>query len=122
MGLTVLGFVFVLRTLVQFLGHQTTFLGGVVSVDVVGLHLRKVELLRTKDRAGSGDPYPANEGFSWDLEVLHGPETDEGTCSAETCFAMDGDGAVVWLLEVFVHYFKEISYDFVWGCGSINEE
>jgi hypothetical protein len=54
--------------------------------------------------------------------MLHGPETNEGSCSTETSFAMDGDSAMVWLLEVLVHHLEEISYDFVWGCGSINEE
>ena len=49
MSLTIHGLVFVLGTLVQLLGHQPALLGGVVSVDVVWLHLGQVELLWTKD-------------------------------------------------------------------------
>lgn len=49
MGLAILGFVLVSRALVQLLGHHAALLSGVVSVDVVGLHLRQIELLWTKD-------------------------------------------------------------------------
>ena len=73
MSFTIHGLVFILRALVQLLGHQSTFLGRVVSVDIVWLHLGQVELLWTKDRSRSGDSDPSNEALSGDLEVFHGP-------------------------------------------------
>jgi hypothetical protein len=41
--------VFVLRRLVEFLCHQFRFSSGEVRMDVVGFHLRQVELLGAKN-------------------------------------------------------------------------
>jgi hypothetical protein len=122
MSLSVHGFVLVSGALIQLLGHQATLLGGVMSVDVVGLHLRKVELLWTEDRSWSSDSYPAYEALCWDLEVLHGPQSDKSSCSTESSLAVDGNSTVIWSFKMFLNHVEEISYDLVWWCGSINEE
>ena len=75
-SLTVQCLVLILRTLVQSFRHQLGFLSTLVRVDVVRLHLRQVELLRSKDGAWTSNPNPTDERLSRDLEVFHGPETD----------------------------------------------
>ena len=75
-----------------------------VSVDVVWLHLGQVELLRTQNRAWSGDSDPSDERFGRDLIMLHSPKANERTGSPQSCFAVDGNGT-------FVVSFKVIIYD-----------
>ena len=113
MSLTVLGFMLVLGTLVQFLGHQSTFLRRVVGEDIVGLHLWQVELLWTKDRPRSGDTDPANEGLGWDLIVLHRPQANESSCSSKACFAVDSD-CLIRGPEMIFRNIQEIFHDMVW--------
>lgn len=119
---TVHSFVFILGTLVQLLSHQTTFLGGVVSVDIVWLHLREIELLWAKDGAWSSDSNPAYETFCRDLEMLHSPKSYKSTSSTKSSFAMNSDSTMVWLLKMLLDNIEEVSDNLVWGCGSINKE
>ena len=112
---------FVLRRFVEFLSHELRLGGGEVSHDVVGLHLGQVELLRTKDRSGSSDSNPTDERLSWDLEVLHGPETDQGTGSTKTSFAVNGNSSILGS-KVVLDDVKEASDDVIRRVGAIDEE
>ncbi len=49
----------------------------------------QVVLLRTQDGPRSGNSNPADESISRDLVLSHGPEADEGSCSAQSCLAVD---------------------------------
>ena len=93
-----------------------------MSMDVVRLHLRKIELLWSQNRSWSSNSNPANEGLSWDLEVLHSPETNESTGSAKSSLAVNSDGSMVGLGEVVFDYAEEISDDSLWWSRSINKE
>lgn len=112
----------VLRALVEFLRGQLTLLRRQVGVNVVWFHLGQVELLWTKDGAGSRNSYPADKALSGDLEVLHCPKTDESTSSAESGLAVDRDSSVVWLIEVRLNDVEEFSDDVVGWSRSVHEE
>lgn len=122
MSFSIHSFMFISWTLIELLGHHSTFLSGMVSMNVVWLHLREIKLLRTKDRSRSSDSNPSNEAFCWNLEVFHGPKTYESTSSSETSFAMNGDGSVIWLLEMWFNNIEEIFNNMVWRSRSINEK
>ena len=87
-------------------------LGRIAKVEV--LDLRKVELLRSQHRARSRNADPANEGLGIDLVVFHGVNTNEGACSAETCFAVYGDGTCIRLGEVLLAACHELLNNVVW--------
>lgn len=91
-------------------------------MNVVWLHLGQVELLWAKDRSRSCDSDPADKAFSRDLEMLHGPQSNQGTSSAEACFAVDGDSPVIWSLEMPLNNIEEVSDDLVWRSRTVNEE
>jgi hypothetical protein len=76
MSFTIHSLMFVLRALVELLRNHSTFLGGFHGVDVFWFNLRKVELLWSKNGARSSNSNPANESFSWNLEMFHGPDTN----------------------------------------------
>lgn len=93
--LTIESLMLILRTFIQFLRHQTTFLGRLMRADVVWFHLWQVKLLRTQNRARSGNANPANESLSWDLVVLHCPETDQRASSSETSLTVNCNCATI---------------------------
>ena len=103
----------VLRTLIEFLRHHATFLGRLMRADVVWFHLWQVKLLRTQYRAWSGNANPADERLSWDLEVLHCPETDQCASSSEPSLAMDGDCAII-TRKMRLDNIEELINDVVW--------
>ena len=112
----------VLRTLVQLLSHQLTLLSGMVSMNIVRLHLWKVELLWPKDGARSSNSNPANEGLSWDLEVLHCPKANECSCSSESSLAMNSNSSMVGLSEMVLNDVEELVDDSVRGSRAIHKE
>lgn len=92
-----------------------------VSENVVRLHLGKVELLRPEDGSRPGDSNPADEGLSWNLEMLHRPQTNQSSCSTEACFAVNSDG-LARASEMIFHNVEEIFDDVVGRVGSVDEE
>lgn len=104
----------ILRALIQLLGHEPSFLSRVMSKNVVWLHLRQVELLWAKDGTRSSDSDPSDKALSRDLEVLHGPEPDQGSCSSQTSLAVNGDGAVIWLVKVSLDNFEKVFHNVIW--------
>ena len=84
--------------------------------DVFLLDLKQIELLGSKNGAGSRDPDPANEGLSRDLVVFHGIEANEGARAAETGLAVDRDGTCVRVLEVLFTGGHELVYDILGRC------
>ena len=89
--------------------------------DVLLLDLEQVELLWSKDGAGSRDPDPANKGLSRDLVVFHGIETNEGARAAEAGLAVDGDSASVRVLEVLLTCVHELFDDILGRRRAIRE-
>ena len=84
--------------------------------------LAKIELLWTKDGSWASDSNPTNESFGRNLELTHGPETNEGTGSSKTCLAVDGDGFALRVLPVVVDDIEEALYDVIWRGRSIDKE
>lgn len=68
------------------------------------------------------DSYPPDERLCRYLELLHSPETDEGSRSSKTSFAMNGDGPGIFLAEMLIGHFKELIHYVVWWCRSVNEK
>ena len=93
-----------------------------VSVNVVWLHLRKVELLRAEDRSWSCNSNPPNKALSWDLEMLHCPKSNESSSSSKPSFAVNGNSSVVWPLKVLLYNVEKVSDNLVWRSGSVNKE
>ena len=112
----------VLWALVQSLGHQLGFLGTLMRVNVVRLHLRKVELLRPEDGAWTSNADPADERLSRDLEVLHCPEANQSPRATEASLAVDSDGAAVGLLKVRLDNVEELFDNAVGRRRSINKK
>ena len=100
--------------------HNTRLLRRVAQVEV--LLLRQVELLGSEDGAGASNSDPANERLRVDLIVLHGVEADERTGTAQTSFAMHGDGASPWFSEVLLARVHELLDDGVGWCRAVGED
>ena len=93
-----------------------------VGVDVVWLHLRQIELLWAENRSRSCDPDPSDERFSWDLVVLHSPETNQGSSSSQASFAMNCYSSLLMSLEVVVDNSEEVTYNVFRWCRAIYKE
>jgi hypothetical protein len=78
--------------------------------------------LWSKNGAWSSYSDPANEGFSWDLEMFHGPKTNQGTSSSKSCLAMDCDSAILGVSEVLIYNLKKVMHNMVWRIRAIYEE
>ena len=106
----------------QLLGHAKSFLLGLRSLDIVGLHLWQVELLRAQNGSGSSNSNPTYESLSGNLEVLHCPQADEGSSSAQSSFAVDCYSSTVRLGEVLIADLHELLDNVVRWSRSINEK
>ena len=78
--------------------------------------------MRAKDRTWSSYPYPADEGLSWNLIVLHGPEADQGAGSAEASFAVNRNGSSIRFGKVLVSNLHELLDDVIGRCAPIDEK
>lgn len=67
----------------------------------------------SEDRARTGNSDPADKRFSWDLEVLHGPEPDESTSAAQPGLAVDGYGAMIGLAEMLLDDLEVVLDDLI---------
>ena len=112
----------VLRTFIQLLGHESAFLGRVVSENIVWLHLWQVELLRAKDRSRSSDPNPPDKALCWNLEMLHSPEANESSGSSESSLTVNSNSSVIRFFKVSLDDIEEIPNDMIRRCGSVNKE
>lgn len=56
------------------------------------------------------------------MEFLHGPETNECTCPSESCLTVDSDGTRILGIEMLISHLKELIYNSVGRCGSVNEK
>jgi hypothetical protein len=72
--------------------------------------------LRAKDGSRSHKPDPSDERSSWESVFLAGPESDKGSCSAESCLAMDSDCSFSLL-----HKLNEVIHNLYSRRASINE-
>ena len=110
------------RAVLEFLGHHLGFLSRLVRENIVWLHLGQIELLWPQNRSRSGNSDPADEGLSRNLEVLHGPKSDQCACSSQSCLAVNGDGASIWLCKMCIHHLKKLINDIVRWRAAIDEK
>ena len=83
----------------------------------LGLLLLEPLLLVADDGARSADAEPGHGLHGCPPPVFHDVATNQRTCPAETCFAVNSDGAFLALADV-----KELLQDGVWRCGAVNEK
>lgn len=74
-------------------------------------------LLWPEDRARSGNPDPADEVCSWELEVFHGVASYQGASTAQASLAVNSKDARVTLTQL-----EELVHDELRWCRTIDEE
>lgn len=75
-------FVLIYWTVFQLLCHLFAFLLRVICFYIVRFHFWQIELLRTKNRSWTCNSYPTYECFSWNLVMLHCPQSNKRTSSS----------------------------------------
>lgn len=81
-------------------------------MNIFVFNIAHIALLGPEDRSWASNTNPANEGFGWDLVVLHGIKANECASAAESGFAVDSHGAAVRIvLKVSLTAFEELVDD-----------